>query len=373
MSFARVEGTGLGRRAGRHRGRVRDHGLGQGPPDRGRTADECAAGRGDRQRHVPEEKQVNDQRLQRDRTPGLASEIEQRASPAAGSRPRQSRHRARRRRSPTSKVGDHLRFGPKAVGAAWLVRAYFLDKAEDEFDKKRKGDKVDVILGAKFQQLATMTEVNQSHRRAGQAGAAAGHLRRGLSLPRPPQACLGPCRLPGRLTGRCRRPARPAGRAGACAGPAGPPPPCRRRAAAPQAGDQQARLGRDQAAGGVVPRVEALLVVRVQAALGREAQVERGRAEAADVADLGRSGRRARRPGAPAAAGVVAEAGGRPAPGPGRSRSEPVSRRPVAPGAAAAGRRSTPRRWRRCGPPRPRPRPSTSAASDTAYCGRPYR
>jgi len=54
-------------------------------------------------------------------------------------------------------------YGPDAVGAAWLVSANFLvDEAEMDFDIKRKGSEVDVTLGTRFQQLATVTEVNQS-------------------------------------------------------------------------------------------------------------------------------------------------------------------------------------------------------------------
>ena len=56
-----------------------------------------------------------------------------------------------------------ITYGPDAVGAAWLVSAYFLvDEAKMDFDIKRKGAEVDVIIGTKFQQLATTTEVNQS-------------------------------------------------------------------------------------------------------------------------------------------------------------------------------------------------------------------
>ncbi|MFD2764719.1 LytR C-terminal domain-containing protein [Micromonospora eburnea] len=55
-----------------------------------------------------------------------------------------------------------LRFGPKGVGGAHLLRAYFLDNAERQFDINRKDDAVDVVLGNSFQQLATTTEVNQS-------------------------------------------------------------------------------------------------------------------------------------------------------------------------------------------------------------------
>jgi hypothetical protein len=56
-----------------------------------------------------------------------------------------------------------LRFGPKAYGAAWLLRAYFLDQNIDrEYDPNRTDDVVDVVLGTGFQQLATQTETRQS-------------------------------------------------------------------------------------------------------------------------------------------------------------------------------------------------------------------
>ncbi|MFI5493866.1 LytR C-terminal domain-containing protein [Actinoplanes sp. NPDC051859] len=55
-----------------------------------------------------------------------------------------------------------LRFGPEAVGAAQLVQAYFLNKAEPVYDAERKGAVVDVVIGKGYQQLGTLTEVNQS-------------------------------------------------------------------------------------------------------------------------------------------------------------------------------------------------------------------
>lgn len=55
-----------------------------------------------------------------------------------------------------------LRFGPKAFGAAWVLRAYFLAEAKAEFDPNRKDDVVDVVLGSQYKQLGTITEVNQS-------------------------------------------------------------------------------------------------------------------------------------------------------------------------------------------------------------------
>jgi len=55
-----------------------------------------------------------------------------------------------------------LRYGPKAVGAAHVLRAYFLDEAKLEFDIKRQDDVVDIVIGQKFKQLGTVTEVNQA-------------------------------------------------------------------------------------------------------------------------------------------------------------------------------------------------------------------
>jgi hypothetical protein len=55
-----------------------------------------------------------------------------------------------------------IKFGPKTVGAAQEMNAYFLGVAIMTFDIERKDDVVDIFLGADFQQLATTTEVNQS-------------------------------------------------------------------------------------------------------------------------------------------------------------------------------------------------------------------
>lgn len=55
-----------------------------------------------------------------------------------------------------------LRYGPQAVGAAHVLRAYFLNTAVTEFTIEREDDVVDVIIGNGFRQLATETEVRQS-------------------------------------------------------------------------------------------------------------------------------------------------------------------------------------------------------------------
>ncbi len=55
-----------------------------------------------------------------------------------------------------------LRYGPKTVGAAQLLRAYFLNESTTQFDLKREDDFVDVVIGGRFKQLATPTEMRQA-------------------------------------------------------------------------------------------------------------------------------------------------------------------------------------------------------------------
>lgn len=55
-----------------------------------------------------------------------------------------------------------IRYGPDAVGRAQLLRAYFLDQSKLEYNAKRKGILIDIVIGSGFRQLATTTEVNQS-------------------------------------------------------------------------------------------------------------------------------------------------------------------------------------------------------------------
>jgi hypothetical protein len=69
-----------------------------------------------------------------------------------------------------------LRYGPKMVGSAHLLNAYFLGNAKTEYDPKRDNDIVDVVIGKSFEQLATHPEVNQSLVELGQPEL-------------PPQAC----------------------------------------------------------------------------------------------------------------------------------------------------------------------------------------
>jgi hypothetical protein len=67
-----------------------------------------------------------------------------------------------------------IRYGPRTVGAAWVMRSYFLDQAQTEFSLNRDDDVVDVVIGTRFQSLATRTEVNQSIAVLGRAEAPPG-------------------------------------------------------------------------------------------------------------------------------------------------------------------------------------------------------
>ena len=55
-----------------------------------------------------------------------------------------------------------LRYGPKAIAAAHLLRAYFLNENSSQFDLQREDDVVDVVIGGRFKQLATPTEMRQA-------------------------------------------------------------------------------------------------------------------------------------------------------------------------------------------------------------------
>jgi hypothetical protein len=85
---------------------------------------------------------------------------------------------------PINKVGDmpqrfdhvaRLSYGPKAVGAAAVVRGYFLNKADPGgFDMKRTDDLVDLTLGSAFTKLGSKTEVSQAWAALGQPQAPPG-------------------------------------------------------------------------------------------------------------------------------------------------------------------------------------------------------
>jgi hypothetical protein len=67
-----------------------------------------------------------------------------------------------------------IRYGPRTVGAAWVMRAYFLDQARTEFSLTDTDDVVEIVLGTKFRELGTKTEVNQDLARLGQPTAPPG-------------------------------------------------------------------------------------------------------------------------------------------------------------------------------------------------------
>ena len=60
-----------------------------------------------------------------------------------------------------------IRYGPSQVGSAWYLNAFFLNEATLAFDINRKDDVIDVVVGAKFRQLGSSTEVNQALAAAG--------------------------------------------------------------------------------------------------------------------------------------------------------------------------------------------------------------
>jgi hypothetical protein len=62
-----------------------------------------------------------------------------------------------------------LRYGPKMVGSAWVVRSYFLNDAVREFDPNRQDETIDVVLGPSFKKLATETEQRLSLASVGRA------------------------------------------------------------------------------------------------------------------------------------------------------------------------------------------------------------
>ncbi|MFC7530945.1 LytR C-terminal domain-containing protein [Actinoplanes sp. GCM10030250] len=59
------------------------------------------------------------------------------------------------------KVGT-LRYGPRALGSAALLRAYFADEVVSQFDPALDGETVELVVGPDFRQLATPTEINQA-------------------------------------------------------------------------------------------------------------------------------------------------------------------------------------------------------------------
>jgi hypothetical protein len=54
-----------------------------------------------------------------------------------------------------------IRYGPAAVGAAWVVRAYLRDEAQYSYEPDRTSPTVDLALGPAFQSIATATDANR--------------------------------------------------------------------------------------------------------------------------------------------------------------------------------------------------------------------
>ncbi|MEV6304199.1 LytR C-terminal domain-containing protein [Actinoplanes sp. NPDC051861] len=55
-----------------------------------------------------------------------------------------------------------IQYGPKSVGAAQWIKAFFLGEATPEFSAERTTDVIDIVIGDRYQQLATDIEVKQS-------------------------------------------------------------------------------------------------------------------------------------------------------------------------------------------------------------------
>ena len=193
-----------------------------------------------------------------------------------------------------------LRFGPKAVGAAHLLRAYFLNEAEPEYDPKRTDDVVDVVIGDSSSSSPPPPRSTSRWSSSAQPGAAAG-------------ACAAPSRRRTAAQHRRRRRARLTGRPAASSptsavvqrrrrAPAAPPDHVRarrRRPARPATSRPASVATRPPAAWSQALRPFSKYAST--RALGGQAQVERGRAEPADVPHPGEQPGQHRAPGAPAA------------------------------------------------------------------------
>jgi hypothetical protein len=70
------------------------------------------------------------------------------------------------KRKPTDAVAQ-IYFGPKAFGAAWVMRAYFSMTTKESagwmhFDPNEKSDVVTVVLGTRFRQLGGPTDMREA-------------------------------------------------------------------------------------------------------------------------------------------------------------------------------------------------------------------
>nr|WP_246001540.1 hypothetical protein [Allorhizocola rhizosphaerae] len=55
-----------------------------------------------------------------------------------------------------------IRYGPRTIGAAHLLNAYILNEATMDFDITRTTDTVDLVVGGRYRQLATPTQMRQA-------------------------------------------------------------------------------------------------------------------------------------------------------------------------------------------------------------------
>jgi hypothetical protein len=125
-------------------------------------ADKCAANAVMVNAKLPTQSEVKVTIFNATNRPGAASDV---ANDFLSRRFKEAKVVTAAPNPPVNKINDVvavIRFGPQTVGAAWLVQAYFLNNARSEFDKARQDDKVEIILGGKFKQLPTTTEVNQA-------------------------------------------------------------------------------------------------------------------------------------------------------------------------------------------------------------------
>ena len=206
--------------------------------------------------------------------------------------------RAGRRRSPGSARGRRRRPGSTTAG-----RRRSMSTRVGAGGERRLGGGHEGRAGVGVEEVGELEDHGRTLGADGHRRSSGGDGRHGRSGWRARSAvrCRSGC---DRVTGRRRAPARqmaaisdgvrrgrPRWWRGARAGrPRCPERRPRRHRAAPVAvevGDHGAGLGGDQAAGGQVPRREAPLVVGVEAAARHRAEVEGGRALAADVAHAG--------------------------------------------------------------------------------------
>lgn len=127
------------------------------------VAEGCASGEVPANLDLPEPKDIKLNVFNATDTPGLAGDV-------AGQFKNRKFQVVKDGNDPLAKRVEGvavLRYGPKAVGSAWLLRTYFLNESASEFDVKRTDDVVDVVVGIRFRQLATVTEARQALARAG--------------------------------------------------------------------------------------------------------------------------------------------------------------------------------------------------------------